>query len=187
MTGRGGRPCGRFDEDGPSAAGTPDVGTVPGVTRIQPLPDRDERARMLNADMAEPDGVLGNGELPGLIDPCRSLVPLMVDVLHFAPQRAGRAGIVRRCRDAPASGSVLAQPPCTANVGPDEMDGVVQVMRSSADPIHPRSHGEISELHDGFYPVGPGVVATGPRGPATADTVVGQPAARAHVGVGRRS
>lgn len=151
------------------------------------LLDGDDRARMLQADMTDPEGILGAPELRGLIDLSRPVGLLMVGVLHFVPPDADAAGIVRRYRDALAPGSFLALSHFTADISPDEMEGVVQVMGNSADPIHPRSHGEISALFDGFDLLDPGVVGTARWRPETGSAGTDEPgAAQIYAGVGRK-
>jgi hypothetical protein len=66
--------------------------------------------------------------------------------------------VVAAYRDAVPPGSHLALSQFTADLQPEEMAGVVEVMKKSMNPMFPRSHGEIVDLFDGFDLVEPGVV-----------------------------
>jgi hypothetical protein len=127
-----------------------------------------ELAAMVRADLTRPADVLGAPETRRLLDFSQPIGLLMVGVFHFVFPDKDPAGIVRRYRDALASGSALAVSHFTSDLMPAEMAGIVEVMKSSRDPIHPRSREEIVALFAGFDVVEPGIVPTPlwhPHGP----------------------
>jgi S-adenosyl methyltransferase len=146
-----------------------------------------EHAAVVRADLTRPDDVLGAAETRRLLDFDQPIGLLMVGVIHFVFPDKDPGGIVRRYRDATVPGSQLAISHFTSDLMPAQMAGVIEVMKSSRDPIHPRSREEIVELFTGFDIHEPGVVPTPlwrPHGPlAPAD----QPdRATVLAGVGRR-
>jgi S-adenosyl methyltransferase len=119
-----------------------------------------ELAAIVPADLTRPAEVLGAPDTRRLLDFNQPIGLLMVGVFHFVFPDKDPAGIVRRYRDALAPGSALAVSHFTSDLMPDEMAGIVEVMKSSRDPIHPRSREEIVALFAGFDLVEPGVVPT---------------------------
>ncbi|GAB3543329.1 hypothetical protein J2S53_000463 [Actinopolyspora lacussalsi] len=120
----------------------------------------DPNATMLQADLLDPEGIFGHPRTTNLLDLSRPIGLLMVGVLHFAAPENDPVDVMRRYREALPPGSYLALSHFTADIRPEDMLGVAEVMRQSADPIHPRSHAEITELFDGFELLDPGVVGT---------------------------
>jgi hypothetical protein len=94
----------------------------------------------------------------GLIDFAEPVGVLAVGVFHFVPPERDPAGVLAAYRDAVPPGSHLALSQFTSDQQPEEMAGVVAVMRDSADPMFPRTRAEITALFDGFELVEPGVV-----------------------------
>ncbi|SDP42343.1 S-adenosyl methyltransferase [Actinopolyspora xinjiangensis] len=120
----------------------------------------DPNAVMLQADLLDPEGVFGHPRTAKLLDLSRPVGLLMVGVLHFAAPEHNPVEVMRRYREALPAGSYLAVSHFTADIRPREMREVSEVMRQSADPIHPRSRPEITELFEGFELLEPGVVGT---------------------------
>ena len=95
--------------------------------------------------------------------------------------------LIATYRDAVPPGSYLAFSQFTADMMPEEMARIVEVMSHSRDPMYPRGHAEITGLFDGFEIVPPGIVATSewrPRSPT--DTCDDPARAGIYAGVGRR-
>ncbi len=133
------------------------------------LLEGNERATMIQADMGEPDVVLQAAETRRLLDLDAPIGLLMVAVFHLVADEKRPHDIVAAYRDQLASGSYLALSHFTADTRPEEMAAVVEMMKHSADPLHPRSREEITGMFDGFDLVEPGVVSTSrwrPESPA---------------------
>ena len=133
------------------------------------LLEGNERATMIQADMCEPDVVLQAAETRRLLDLDAPIGLLMVAVFHLVADEKRPHDIVAAYRDQLASGSYLALSHFTADTRPEEMAAVVEMMKHSADPLHPRSREEITGMFDGFDLVEPGVVSTSrwrPESPA---------------------
>ncbi|MEU4802591.1 SAM-dependent methyltransferase [Actinosynnema sp. NPDC023587] len=118
----------------------------------------DERAAVLQEDLTDPDAVLAAARRTGLLDLAEPLGLLTVGVLHFVAPEDDPAGVLAAYRDAVAPGSGLALSQFTADLQPVEMAGIVEVMKKSTNPVHPRSLAEITEFFAGFEIVEPGVV-----------------------------
>lgn len=157
------------------------------VAHSELLLDGDHRAAAIRADLREPDRILQHPETRRLLDFSQPIGLLMVGVLHFIPHRSDVAGIVRQYHDALSPGSFLALSHCTADIEPDDMAGVVEVMRDSTAPVHPRTHAEVTELFGGFELIDPGVVGTALWRPDEAGSPAERPgAARVYAGVGHK-
>ncbi|WP_436492002.1 SAM-dependent methyltransferase [Actinokineospora sp. HUAS TT18] len=117
-------------------------------------------ATIVQADLTVPDAVLDAPETRKLLDFDQPIGLIMAGVFHFVPPEKDPAGIVARYRDATVSGSWLAFSQFTRDLMPEEMDRIVEVMKSSRDPMFPRSRAEIETLFAGYELVEPGIVPT---------------------------
>jgi hypothetical protein len=122
--------------------------------------DGNKLATIVQADMTEPAAVLNADEARELLDFSQPIGLLMVGVFHFVSPDNDAPGIVAAYRDALAPGSWLAVSHFTADLMPDEMANIVEVMKHTRDPIFPRSQAEIERLFAGFDLAEPGVVPT---------------------------
>ncbi|WP_018682258.1 SAM-dependent methyltransferase [Actinokineospora enzanensis] len=150
-------------------------------------------ATIVQADLTRPLDILDAPETRGLLDLTAPVGLLMAGVFHFVPPAKDPARIVATYRDAVPPGSHLALSQFTRDLMPAEMDRVVEVMKSSRDPMYPRTHAEITALFAGFDIEEPGVVPTAlwhPDGGLDAldDLVDGDDPNRAgiYAGVGRK-
>lgn len=113
-------------------------------------------ATLIQADLRDPDAILGNPELRKLIDFTEPAGLLMTFVMHFVSDASGPAGLVRRYMDALASGSYLAlshithdqKPPRTIQTG-------VDVYSRASENVYPRSLPEVERFFDGLEIVPP--------------------------------
>ncbi|QQQ77770.1 SAM-dependent methyltransferase [Saccharothrix sp. 6-C] len=128
------------------------------VAHSQMILRDDDRSAVLREDLTEPDAVLAGARGTGLIDFAEPVGVLAVGVFHFVPPERDPAGVIAAYRDAVAPGSHLALSQFSSDLQPEEMAGVVAVMRQSPDPMFPRTRAEITALFDGFELVEPGVV-----------------------------
>ena len=117
-------------------------------------------ATIVQADLTDPDAVLDNPSTRALLDFDQPIGLIMAGVFHFVAPAKDPARIVARYRDATAPGSWLAFSQFTRDLMPEEMDRIVEVMKSSRDPMFPRSRAEITALFDGYELVEPGIVPT---------------------------
>ncbi|MGW1679413.1 SAM-dependent methyltransferase [Saccharopolyspora sp. NPDC002376] len=157
------------------------------VAHSQLLLEGNEHATILQADMAEPESILEHPETRRLLDFEQPIGLIMAGVFHFVSHEADAPAITARYLDALAPGSFLALSHFTADISPDEMAGVVEVMRRSADPIHTRTHSEVTELFSGFELAEPGVVGTALWRPDRPEQAADEPGgSQIYAGVGRK-
>lgn len=156
------------------------------VAHSQLLLAGNDAATVLQADMLDPESVLQHPETQRMLDFSRPIGVITAGVFHFVPPEIDAAGIVARYRNALAPGSYLALSHFTADISPDEMAHVVEVMRNSSDPVHPRSQEQVLELFTGFDLVEPGLVGTAQWRPDDASRADREPGgSQIYAGVGR--
>jgi SAM-dependent methyltransferase len=131
----------------------------------------DEQTAVVQADLREPDSVLSDPAVRGLLDPGRPTAVLMVAVLHFVPDEADPAGLVARFRDAVPAGSYLALSHATAGQQAGRAAEHRSLYQRTATPMTMRTRDQIVGLFDGWELVEPGVVSLtewrpGPGAPA---------------------
>ncbi|WP_031465048.1 SAM-dependent methyltransferase [Sciscionella sediminilitoris] len=138
------------------------------VAHSRMILEDNDRAGVVQADMNDPETILSAPETRELLDFSQPVGLLMVGVFHFVFPDKDPVNLIRRYREALAPGSWLVISHFTSDLEPEEMAAIVEVMKGSRDPIHPRSKAEIEELFTGFDLVDPGIVATSlwrPDGP----------------------
>ncbi|MFD9704391.1 SAM-dependent methyltransferase [Lentzea sp. NPDC059081] len=128
------------------------------VAHSQLILEGDPLATIIQEDMTKPEAVLEAARESGLLDFTRPVGVLTVGVFHFVPAEADPRSILAAYRDAVPEGSYLAFSQFTPDFDADEMAAVVEVMKKSQNPIHPRTKGEIEGLFAGFELVEPGIV-----------------------------
>ncbi|MGW4209658.1 SAM-dependent methyltransferase [Lentzea sp. NPDC004789] len=128
------------------------------VAHSQLILENDPRATIIQEDLTRPAAVLKAAGESGLIDFTRPVGVLAVGVFHFVPPEADPAAIAAAYRDAVPRGSYLAFSQFTQDLQPEEMAGVVEVMKKSQNPMFPRTRTEIEGLLAGFDVVEPGIV-----------------------------
>ena len=112
---------------------------------------------------------------------------LMIAVLEGVPGSAGPADMVAEFRERIVSGSYLVVSHFTGDHRPKETAAIVEVMRASLNPVHPRTREEVRRLFTGFELLAPGLVDASQwraeRPPSRAEQ---RAASQYHVGVGRK-
>ncbi|WP_330270173.1 SAM-dependent methyltransferase [Lentzea sp. NBC_00516] len=130
------------------------------VAHSQLILEGDPLAAIIQEDMTRPDAVLRAARDSGLIDFSQPVGVLTAGVFHFVPPEADPNAVVAVYRDAVPAGSYLAVSQFTQDLQPEEMAGVVEVMKKSQNPMYPRTKSEIEALFAGFELVEPGIVPT---------------------------
>jgi hypothetical protein len=118
-----------------------------------------ENAVIIDADLREPEKILGHEDTQGLIDFSRPVGLLLVAVLHFISDAEDPWRIVATLRDALAPGSYIAVCHGTEEGKPAAAHAAQKVYNSTvATNLHIRSRAEIERLFDGLELVEPGIV-----------------------------
>jgi hypothetical protein len=128
------------------------------VAHSRVILDGNDRVAVLQADVREPDRILGDPRLQALLDLSRPVAVLMVSLLAFIPDADEPVKLVARYRDAVVPGSYLAISHGSAEARPDDVEKVHQHYRKTATPPIVRTRPEVERFFDGFDLVDPGLV-----------------------------
>ncbi len=113
---------------------------------------------VVQADIREPEYILGHAAVTRLIDFSKPVGVLLVAVIHFVDDAAARQ-VVDAFRDAIAPGSYLVLSHVTYEGPPPEaVEQAQRIYANSTNPIIFRSHAHIESFLGGFEIVEPGVV-----------------------------
>ncbi|WP_158843440.1 SAM-dependent methyltransferase [Saccharothrix deserti] len=149
-----------------------------------------DRAAVVQADMREPETILGGAEARRLLDFDQPIGLLMLLMLHWVPDSADPRGLVARYRDALAPGSYLAITHATADNQSESLTDATDLIKrsNSPDQVNLRTHAEVTELFDGFELVEPGLVGCGEWRPGGPGDIASQPDMNmlVYAGVGRK-
>ena len=116
----------------------------------------DRNATVILADIRDPEAVLGNTELRGLIDFTEPVGLLITAVLHFVSDENEPAKLISRYMAALAEGSYLALSHLTADQKPAlAVQTLVEVGLRAAGGGYLRSKTEVRELFEGLEIVSP--------------------------------
>ena len=120
-------------------------------------------ARVIEADLRKPAGILGHPEVRQLLDFSEPVAVLAVAVLHFVPDGDDPAAIVEQLGDALVPGSNLVLSHAGPDPTPDGRDRQEQARMLYEDTTTPmviRGADEVAALvGDGFEVIEPGVVS----------------------------
>jgi SAM-dependent methyltransferase len=142
---------------------------------------------VIQADLRQPDRILGHPDVRTLIDFSRPVALLLVAVLHFIPDEDDPAGLLGTLGAALPSGSHLVLSHGTAEGRPDDLKKIVALYRNTANRLVPRDRVEVVGLFDGFDLVDPGVVWCPLWHPESPEDIEDRPDQSAiFVGVGRK-
>ncbi|SDP55875.1 S-adenosyl methyltransferase [Actinopolyspora xinjiangensis] len=128
------------------------------VAHSRTILEGNDRADVVQADLADSDGILGSEQAARLLDPERPIAVMMVALFHFVPDSARPAEILRSYHEWMAPGSFLGFSHVTGDHYPELLRSIVDLYADSSNPVTARSHGEISGLLKDFELVEPGLV-----------------------------
>ena len=129
------------------------------VEHSQAILAGDDRTEVVQADLRDPDAVLADPTVRGLLDLTRPTAVLMVAVLHFVPDQDDPARLVARFRETVSSGSYLALSHATAGERADRAAEHRGLYQRTATPMTMRTREQVERLFDGWELVEPGLVA----------------------------
>jgi hypothetical protein len=114
----------------------------------------------LKADLREPEQVLGNEQIRGLLDFGQPIGLIFMCVLHCLWDSEDPWKVVRQFRDAVVPGSYLALTHMTNEAHPEAAEGLFRMTQELHwnTPLISRSRADIARFFDGFTLVAPGLV-----------------------------
>nr|WQM80034.1 SAM-dependent methyltransferase [Streptomyces sp.] len=117
------------------------------------------RVAYRHGDLHQPAAVLGEARSAGVFDWDRPIALILSAIMHFVPDEADPAGLIRTYCDALPEGSYLAMSHATGDYSPTTSAGAaVYAERNVAAPMVLRGYADVLQLFDGTRPVEPGVV-----------------------------
>lgn len=142
---------------------------------------------ILQADLREPEQVLGSSQVQAVLDLDKPVGVMMVAMLHFVADHEDPAGIVARYRDALAPGSYLALSHACRHGMEEFAVEHERIYRRAGMTIRVRSREEIAAFFDGFQLVEPGLVQLPHWRPDSGQTASDERPFPGVGGVGRKS
>lgn len=128
------------------------------VAHSRTILEDNDRVEVVQADMADVDGVLGSPEVSRTLDFTQPVAVMMVALFHFVADSQQPAKIVRSYYDRMAPGSYLGFSHVTAEHRPELLEGLVRLYEESSNPVVPRNHSQVMSLLGDFELVEPGLV-----------------------------
>jgi hypothetical protein len=111
----------------------------------------------LDADLRDPDRIIGNVEVQTIFDFSRPIALVLAAILHFIPDEADPYGIVARLVGALPGGSYLVLSHATNDfLAPEE---VAEITAGRYGPFFARSEAEFARFFEGSELVPPGIVS----------------------------
>ncbi|HEX3785441.1 MAG TPA: SAM-dependent methyltransferase [Pseudonocardiaceae bacterium] len=122
-----------------------------------------DRTAIIQADLRDPDYILGHQHTNRLLDFSEPIGLLTVMMLHFVPDSSAPKKVLGQYRDAVVSGSYLMISHVTADQRADQITEAAKAIKDSKSPdqLAYRSHAEVVDFFAGFDLVEPGVVGCG--------------------------
>ena len=141
--------------------GQPDHGFVVAIL-LGALAERIVQVRppLRRADLREPEQVLGDPQVRGLLDFSQPIGLMFMCVLHCLWDKEDPWAVVRQFRDAVIPGSYLALSHMTDEAHPEAAEGLFRISQDLHwnTPLISRSRADIARFFDGFTLVEPGLV-----------------------------
>lgn len=117
---------------------------------------REGKTVYLDADLRDPDSILGARELRETLDFTQPTALSLIATLPYVPGDEA-FDVVRRLVDALPAGSYLALSHVTADINP-AMEEVAETYRKRGIPTAARSHAEVGRFFSGLELIDPGLV-----------------------------
>jgi S-adenosyl methyltransferase len=117
----------------------------------------DDRVVSVQADIRQPEVILGHPDVVRLIDFSQPVGVLCVAVLHLVPDADDPWGIIARFRDRMCPGSCLVLSQFTSDSDPDAMAELRAVAAGTAVETYFRPRSQIQRLFSGFELLEPGL------------------------------
>ncbi|MFI6155351.1 SAM-dependent methyltransferase [Kitasatospora sp. NPDC051170] len=117
------------------------------------------RTAVVEADLREPEAILGHPMLRDAVDLSRPVALMLLAVLHFIRDEEGAQSIVQTLRDALAPGSVLILSHGSPDFASRESTAEgVRIYRGASSPLVLRPRGDVEPFFGDFEFAGPGLV-----------------------------
>ena len=149
--------------------------------------------KVITADMRDPDAVLNNPDLRGLIDLGEPAGLLMTAVLHFVADGSNPRGLVARYANALAPGSYVALSHATADKLPaHSVEAIYATYEHATEKIYLRPRAEFERFFDGldlvepYEGAAPGITYVGRWGAEDPEAADSDGSRILYCGVGRR-
>jgi trans-aconitate methyltransferase len=157
------------------------------------LLEDDSLAKVILADLRDPDAVLNDPDLRSLIDLGQPTGLLMTAVLHFVADGSDPWGLVKRYADALAPGSFISISHATGDNIPERtVQGIYDTYRNANTRMYLRTRDEVRRFFDGLelmppYPGAPAdITYAGTWGAEDPELADSDGSRFLHVGVGKR-
>jgi hypothetical protein len=159
------------------------------VTHSRTILEDNPNATVIQADIREPEAILGHTETQRLLDLNKPIAVLLLSVLLFVTDDEEAYRIVRAVRDALVPGSYIAlSHPTDDKTPPEQGEQTTRLYASIGTPVRVRSYNEVDGFFEGLELVEPGLVYVPlwrPEGPD--DLFLKSPESSAYyAGVGRK-
>jgi O-methyltransferase involved in polyketide biosynthesis len=158
------------------------------VTHSRTILEDNPKATVIQADVRQPDVILGHPETQRLLDFNKPTAVLLLSVLLFVTDEEAYR-VVRSMRDALVSGSYIAiSHPTDDETPPDQGEQAKRLYAAMGTPVRIRSYNEVKKFFEGLELLEPGLVFVPlwrPEGPD--DLFLKDPELSAYyAGVGRK-
>jgi O-methyltransferase involved in polyketide biosynthesis len=158
------------------------------VTHSRTILEDNPRATVIQADMRQPEVILGHPETQRLLDFNKPTAVLLHSVLLFVTDEEAYR-VVRAMRDALVSGSYISiSHPTDDETPPDQGEQAKRLYAAMGTPVRIRSYNEVEKFFEGLELVEPGLVYVPlwrPEGPD--DLLLKDPEMSAYyAGIGRK-
>ncbi len=127
------------------------------TTHARALLATDDQTVAIQADLRDPEAILGDPHAQELIDFDQPVAVLFLSVLHFVTDEEDPAGIVARFREAMAPGSYVALSHGSAR-NPQRAEEAERGWDRATSSIKARTSEQVRALFEGFDLVEPGLV-----------------------------
>lgn len=144
------------------------------LAHARALLDGQPNAVIIEHDMRNPDRILADPELRGMLDFSQPVGVLFVSMVHFLSDADDPAGVIRSLLAPFPSGSYVVLTHATADVTPVVWD-VARVYDEATTPMFIRSREEILRLVSGLQLIEPGLVWTPQWRPDPGDELTDDP------------